>query len=150
MEDTDPGPVEAALQVYTKQLIVHSAKELCRQLGGMYPNLPGVAATAAAAGQAGTQWQQRHAALAQRQIVVLQDQFTRAELLKLADDARIENNAYVSRLSRQAPAEQLTWCAQFPKTLASLEFDLAGNPVLVRQLMDYQPVRPAPENGDRR
>jgi len=144
------GPIEAALQVYYKQIIVHSAKELCRQLGSMYPDLPGVAATAATAAQAGTQWQQRHAALAQQQIVVLQDQFTRAELLRMADDARIENNSYVSRLSRQPPAEQLGWCAQFPKTLASLEFDLASNPVLVRQLMDYKPVKHALENGDRR
>ena len=79
----------------------------------------------------------------------MHDQFTQAELLKIADNARIEDNSYLSRLTAQAPAERLVWCRKMPQTLASMEFDLASNPVLVRKIMDYKPVKRALQSGTR-
>jgi hypothetical protein len=137
----DSSVIEAGLQVYYKQIIVHSAMNLCRQLPGLAPKLAGAADASTTATEAAKRWESRHAALTQQKIVVLQDLLTQAELLKVADDAQRENNALLSRLTGAPLAERLTWCQRMPATLASLEFDLASNPVLVRKLMDYQPKK---------
>ena len=138
--------IDAAMQVYQKQIIVYSARKLCQTFsvatpGVATPDAPGARAAAATAAQAATDWEKRHAALAQQKIVVLQDRFTQAELLELANDTRRDNEAYLARMMRAPVAEKISWCQRMPATLASLEFDLASNPHLVKTLMNYTPVK---------
>jgi len=129
--------VDAALQVYYKQIIVHSAKRLCGLLAD--DNFPGAKDAAAAATRAATTWEQRHAALTEKKIVVVQDALSSAKLLAIADDAKRQNEPYVMKLSIAPMAERVAWCKAMPTTLTMPEFDLAGDARIVRAIMDYVP-----------
>jgi hypothetical protein len=131
--------VEASLQVYYKQIIVHSAKRLCGKL--VDETFPGAKDAAAEATRAASAWEQRHAALTQKKILVVQDALKPSELLAIANDAERQNEPYVTRLSTAPVAERVAWCKAMPKTMLSPEFDLAGNAPLVRAVMDYLPKK---------
>lgn len=133
--------IGAALQVYHKQVIVDAAKEHCRLLAGVHRDRPGTVAASAAAAEAATRWHERHAALVRQKDVVLYDQLTRDELLKANEDARTRSHQYMSPTIVALVVDRIAWCQALPKTLASPEFDLAGQPDLVRRIMDYTPVK---------
>ncbi|MCA1854441.1 DUF4124 domain-containing protein [Massilia oculi] len=129
--------VDASLRVYYKQIIVHSAKRLCGMLAS--DNFTGAKDAAAAATRAASTWEERHAALTRKKIVVVQDALSDAKLNAIADDAKRQNEPYVMRLSVAPIAERVAWCKAMPTTLTMPEFDLAGDARVVRAIMDYVP-----------
>lgn len=121
--------LQAALNVFTKEVIVETAYRFCVK------EAPQSAGTVRAAHD---EWMQRHAALRAKKIAVLHDKFSDSELAQLAVKVGQENGQIMTRLAL-APLEQREkWCGNAPKTFAAPEFDLASKPALVDAIMTYQ------------
>ncbi len=122
-------PVKAALILYTKEIIVETAYQFCRDQ---------VPDSAQAVKGAHDKWMEQHASLLIKKITVLHDRLTMNELRVIAAQAEQENEKNL-RIMRVAPAaERSKWCYNAPKTFASPEFNLAGKPVLVETIMNYR------------
>jgi hypothetical protein len=125
-------PVKTALMLYTKEIIVETAYRFCRD---QVPD-----STQAVKG-AHDRWMEQHASLLSKKIPVLHDKLTVDELRVIAAQTEQENEKNL-RIMRDAPAaERSKWCYNAPKTFASPEFNLAGNPVLVETIMNYKVKR---------
>ena len=136
LRDQDPAlktdPVKAAMNVYTKEIIVETVARFCAKQAPQFA--PRVQA-------AHDEWMQRHAILRQKKIVVLHDKLSDSELVALARQMEQENEA-VLRTIQQAPLEERQkWCADAPGKFSASEFNLAGNRDLVDALVDYK-VKP--------
>ena len=125
-------PVQAAMAVYAKEIIVETAYRFCRDQ---------VPKSESSVGAARNEWMDRHAPLRAKKNVVLHDKLSTGELIDIAHKAEAENEG-ILRTLKQAPLEERTkWCTNAPKTFTAPEFDLASNQDLVDTIMKYKVER---------
>ncbi len=93
----------------------------------------------AAVREARDRWNARNLSLAAKKIVVMQDRFSRQELLKIAGETESTHEKMLRKVRSATPAEQATWCKDASARYAAYEMNPIRNPTIVKTLESYKP-----------
>lgn len=133
---TPSGPpadlVAAASAVGTTAVVVDSILAFCRV--EVPESAPGVLAAA-------ERWKAQHASLRAKSASILAEKLTPQERQRIDAMLRQENEKITGQLRQVSPLERKRMCEGAPGRLASPEMHLAGQPGLVRAIMDYRSGR---------
>lgn len=133
---TPSGPpadsVAAATAVATTAVVVDSIFAFCRV--EVPESAPGILA-------ATERWKAQHASLRAKSDSILAERLTPQERQRIDAMLRQENEKITGQLRQASPLERKRMCEGAPGRLATPEMHLAGQPSLVRAIMDYRSGR---------
>jgi len=129
----EDDPIFAAMNVYGNETMVETFYRFCRKA---------VPESEPAVRQARDQWNARNFSLLAKKLVVLQDQFSRQQLLKIAGETEATHEQILQKVRSATAAEQVTWCKAAPVRYDAYEMNPSRNPTIVKTLESYTPKAP--------
>lgn len=138
-ETTRPGSsappadaVAAASTVTTTTVVVDSLLAFCRM--EVPESVPAISAAA-------ERWKTQHASLRVKSETILGEKLPPQERQRINAMLRLENEKITGLLRQTSPLERKRMCEGAPGRLAAPEMHLAGQPDLVRAIMDFRSGR---------
>ncbi len=126
----EDDPVLASMNVYGNETAVETFYRFCQKVAPeSEPPLR----------EARDRWNARNLPLTAKKILVLQDHFSRQQLLKMAGETEATHEEILQKVRSATPAEQMTWCKSAPARYDSYEMNPIRNPTIVRTLEAYTP-----------
>ena len=126
----EDDPILAAMNVYGNETMVETFYRFCRKAAPESEQ---------ALREARDRWNARNLSLSAKKIVVMQDQFSRQQLLRIAGETQATHEEILQKVRSATPAEQATWCKAAPARYDAYEVNPIQNPTIVKTLESYKP-----------